>query len=673
MRQDFPFSGKWLINYDPNKYNYPEILVSLAKIHDSFKEKAIEFDSINIIFNKNGEINYFFKENGVIFLILNDINGVFEEKEAEPGNIALFEPLEKPIRTVSLLFPRLDSDPRWKTMGLPAGHMLLASSLKAGGFEPEARSLPLFGENRPAGALSADMTGITLFEDLLPLLGPFLADFEGSYGGILAAGGPFPTLAPLSAIYHLPQVNLFVRGEAELALPGILRALNSGDAEAFFANTGVFWQQPGMIAMAGFDQVIRPVDLGAVPIDFDFMEPDQAEHGLEMNFSRGCRRGCVFCCRAQGAKFRKLPLEKAEELLRAYKGTVENSIEDLQSPRPQAGLPPLVKGKEEPKYITNGIGGLMNQTPAKGNSKNSREGSKPSPTIGRIMGTARRAPTENGNGRDDRAPAHSRYTVNINDDDILQDPEYAAGIFKLIKNQELRIFGVQTSTASLLNDAGAPARAILNLVADPDLYVEGKPLLWLGTDAFVPARARRLGKKLPPPDKFRELMAEMERLGIRHYHYWISSDGDSNWMEFVEELRLIFSFFKGFPGFGLLAHAPFIVPYPSSALFARLPAGDPRLKIRLTLDAPDDRFRYRVVERLETGWPQLNCLLKNDRAGGEKGFFDFLKEKELTAAAQLAYHFLKQEMLQGSAMDPVLTSAREKLEDVIGRLMEDRT
>jgi hypothetical protein len=370
--------------------------------------------------------------------------------------------------------------------------------------------------------------------------------------------------------------------------------------------------------MAGFDQVIRPVDLGAVPIDFDFMEPDQADHGLEMNFSRGCRRGCVFCCRAQGAKFRKLPLEKVRELLEKYYAFAENTGRDDHAPTP-------------------------------------------APFSGDMM------------GRDDRAPIHSRYTVNINDDDILQDPGYAKGIFSLIKGSGLRIFGVQTSTASLVKGNGAPAREVLDLIADPELYVEGKPLLWLGTDAFVPARARRLGKKLPPPDKFRELMAEMERLGIRHYHYWISSDGDSNWMEFVEELGLIFSFFKGFPGFGLLAHAPFIVPYPSSALFARLPAGDPRLKIKLALDAPDDRFRYRVVERLETGWPQLNCLLKNDRAGGEKGFFDFLKEKELTTAAQLAYHFLKQEMLQGSAMDPVLTSAREKLEDVIGRLMEDRT
>jgi len=421
----------------------------------------------------------------------------------------------------------------------------------------------------------------------LPLLGPFLADFEGSHGGILAAGGPFPTLAPLSAVYHLPQVNLFVRGEAELSLPGILRALNQGDAAAFFDSEGVFWQQPGVIAMAGLDQVVRPADLGAVPVDLDFMEPDQVEHGLEMNFSRGCRRGCVFCCRAQGAKLRKLPLAKAGELLARY--------------------------SEKASAVQN------------------------------VMAR----------------------TVNINDDDILQDPEYAKEIFALIKGNGLRIFGVQTSTASLVKSNGVPNPEILDLVADPGLYAGGKPLLWLGTDAFLPERARRLGKKLPPQEKFGKLLGELEKREIRHYHYWISSDGESDWEEFVGELGLISGYFRDFPGFGLLAHAPFIVPYPSSALFSRLSADDPRLKIKLALNAPDKRFSYKVVDHLETRWPQLNNLLKNDKAGGEMGFFDSLKEKDLMAAAQLAYHFLKQEQFQGATTDPGLLRAREDLERMI--------
>ncbi len=615
---DLIFRGNWLVNYDVKEFNYPEILITLAKIQDHFYQNDINFNSINIIFNKNGKKNYFYQEKSTILLSFCSINKEFEENKAKPGNLALLEALKKPVKSIDLLFPRLDNDPRWKTMALPAGQLLLASSLRAAGFEATPLPLVLPLQNRPSGAVLADLTGITLFEDLLPLLGPFLAVFRVSYKGIIAAGGPFPTLAPLAAIYHLPPVNLFVRGEAELALPEVLNALNRGDARAFSALDGVFWQRPGLIAMANFNRVNRPDDLGSLPVDLDFLkapskrgetatsvrgEPapalrdraeDHMEHGLEMNFSRGCCRGCMFCCRVQGAKFRKLPPAKADELLG--------------------------------KYIEK--------------------------THGALSATAR--------------------TLNINDDDILQDPSYAAEIFNLVKKHGLRIYGIQTSTASLVKSDGSPDLEALDSVSDPGLFVDNRPLLWLGSDAFLTARARRLGKKLPPAENFIGLLAEMERRGLRHFHYWISSDGDSTWEEFVEELALIFGFFRDFPGFGLLAHAPFIVPYPSSRLFRSLPAGTPGLKIKLELPAPDPRFRYRVIDRLETRWPQLNNLLQNKKAGGEKGFFDFLKEKDLIAAAQLTFHFLKQEQFQGLVNNLSLQRAQKKLEIAIENLIEFR-
>jgi hypothetical protein len=220
--------------------------------------------------------------------------------------------------------------------------------------------------------------------------------------------------------------------------------------------------------------------------------------------------------------------------------------------------------------------------------------------------------------------------------------------------------------AALVGVDNSPLKEVLDLAVDPDLFVEGRPLLWLGTDVFLPARARRLGKKLPPAEKFVALLAAMEKRGLRHFHYWISSDGESTWEEFIEELALIRRYSRDFPNFGLLAHAPFIVPYPASPMFGRLPAGDPKLKLKLELHAPDPRFGYRVVERLETHWPQLNNLLKNEKAGGEKGFFDFLKTRDFKAAAQLAYHFLKQEQLQSvSSESGDLTWSLVKLEELI--------
>jgi hypothetical protein len=163
---------------------------------------------------------------------------------------------------------------------------------------------------------------------------------------------------------------------------------------------------------------------------------------------------------------------------------------------------------------------------------------------------------------------------------------------------------------------------------------------------FLPQRARRLGKRLPSPEGFASLLTELEKHGLRHFHYWISSDNDSTWEEFSAELALIIGYFRNFPNFGLLAHAPFIVPYPASRYFQRLPANAPNLRIKEVLRAPDPRFNYVLPERLETRWPQLNNLLKNEKAGGDASFFDLLKTKDFMAAAQLAFHFLKQEQLQ---------------------------
>jgi hypothetical protein len=633
---DFEFRGKWLVNYDPKEYDYPEILVILLKIQDFYYENHIKFNSINIIFNKKDIKNNYYFDNNDILLNLCRINAELEEIKKKPCEPAKLQPLEKPIKTISLLFPRLESDPRWKTMGIPASQLFLASNLQARGFEATPLPLVLPGENPPSKALKADMAGFSLFEDLLPVLRPFLAHFRVVFDGILAAGGAFLTLAPLAAIYHLPQINLFVRGEAELVLPEILEALNRGDTAKLFSYHGLYWQQPGLVVMSDLDRVNRPENFGGFQVNFDFLQPEHIEQGLEMNFSRGCKRGCVFCCRAQGSKLRTLSMEKVEELLKAYKSKVENLIEALESPRPLTYPHPLARGSDQTRSEAGKIKGLMNQTPTKS----------------------------------DYSSNPPFFTININDDDILQDPEYAQDIFALLKKLDFCIFGIQTSTASLVNGKGDPDLKVLDLVTDPKLYIDKSPLLWLGTDTFLPARAKRLGKKLPSREKFTKLLGEMEKRGLRHFHYWISSDGYSTWEEFVEEFSLIVRYFSEFPNFGLLAHAPFVVPYPASRMFRHLAASDSRLKLKLDLSAPDPRFSYKVVDRLETKWPQLNNLLRDEKAGGDKGFFDFLKEKNLIASAQLAYHFLKQEQFQSTICDPNVQRARESLEQLITKLLK---
>ena len=596
--RDFMFKGKWLVRYDPGEFAYPEILIMLTRLQTRLELQGLDQPFRNVNFSRNIRRNRYFFVGDHFFLKHNGGDGLLVE--TDPGAFPVrthLKALKKPIASVDLLFPRLPNDPRWKTMGLPAAQLFLAASLQAHGFQvaPLALDLPASAPGAETG--TADMLGFTLFEDLLVPMRNYLAGLQTHYRGILAAGGPLFTLIPLAALYHLPQINLAVRGEAELALPEILKALNLGDLEALFRQSGVFWRQPGLLVFSSFERINRPESFKHLQMEFNFLKPAHLEQGLEINFSRGCGRGCLFCCRVQGRKLRKLPLEKAEELLKKY-------------------------GEKIAEFSL---------------------------------------------------PGHASRAMNINDDDILQDPAYAAAVFALVKKYNFRIHGIQASPASLMKSDGTANTEVLDFAADPGLYFDGRPLLWLGTDVFLSRRAGRLGKRLPAPEAFPGFLAELEKHGLRHFHYWISSDGASNWEEFVEELALITGFYRDFANFNLLAHAPFIVPYPASRLYRELTKGGrvvAAMKLKTEWRTADPLFDFILPERLETAWPNLNRLLNNEKAGGAAGFFDFLKDKNFAAAAQLAYHFLKQEELQGSTSDQGLQRARERLELLITELME---
>ncbi len=415
---DFKFRGKWLVRYEPGEFTYPEILTLLPPLQTRLEPQGLNCEFLNISFSRTVPRSRFFQVGDHLFVKHNGSD--MQLSETDPGAFAVqtrLEPLARPIQRGRPAVPApaersaLEDhgparSPAFPGRG-PAGQRLFGLSPAPG---PAGR--------RPPGAAAADMIGFTLFEDLLPAMRDYLAGLRRQYQGVIAAGGPLLTLAPLAALYHLPQIELAVRGEAELVLPGVLKALNQGDLEALFSHPGVFWQQPGLVVLSAFDRVNRPETFRRLAVDLSFLQPGHMAHGLEMNFSRGCKRGCVFCCRVQGAKFRKLPLEKAEEILAQY----ERKLEEFA-----------------------------------------------------LAGGESRA-------------------MNINDDDILQDPAYAAAVFALLKKHGWRIHGVQTSPASLLPGGEAANPGVLDLVADKDLYVDGRPLLWLGTDVFLPAAGQAPGQ-----------------------------------------------------------------------------------------------------------------------------------------------------------------------------------
>ena len=267
-------------------------------------------------------------------------------------------------------------------------------------------------------------------------------------------------------------------------------------------------------------------------------------------------------------------------------------------------------------------------------------------------------------------------TVNINDDDILQDPDYAGQIFRIITRHGFRLWGVQTSINSLFTQDQALRSDVLDLIDDDDLFVNGKKLLWLGTDTFLESRGKKLAKRIPPKQTIRALAEILDRAGIRHYHYWISSDELSTWEEFIEEFSFIVQLKQEFPSFHLLAHAPFLVPYLSTPLHKKL-SRDPHQLKRVVyhniLKGDDPNFDFPLAQRVETPSDNLNRLLNNIPPDTNGGFFDHIKANNFLAALLVLYHYLKQERFQTEstlqAQTSPLKALQSNLEDLIATLM----
>lgn len=479
------------------------------------------------------------------------------------------------IESVRLFFPRQRGDPRWQSLSLPAAPLFLGSALLGHGFAVQAATLDLPVANPEQSSAPSDrepLVGFTVFEDLFPELQEHIARLRLNFSGIIAVGGPMPTLAPLATIFHLPQVNLFVRGEAELVLPRLLRALNRHDLAGLLRLTGFWLEWRNWIVASRFDVVERQERFRGFRFRLDFMQSSQFNKGLEINLTRGCRRRCFFCCRVQGPNLRRLPLPKVSGLLKEFHDQLE------------------------------------------------------------------RRSLSSGESR----------TININDDDILQDETYAAMVFRLIKEHGFRLWGIQTSLQSFLDGDGSSRRALLELIDDPRLFVGSMPRLWLGTDTFLVDRGRRLGKKVPPPAVFHDLFEHWRKRNVCHFHYWISSDHNSDWNEFCMEWLLILKFAKEYDHFRLLAHAPFLIPYPATPIYSLILKNglDGQLRLKKNLTSASAVFQYPLVSRVETAHESLNRLLRNEPDGLGLRFFDCLKNRDYRHASLVLLYFLKQERIQ---------------------------
>lgn len=504
-----------------------------------------------------------------------------------------------PINDILLCSPFQAGDNRWNTIELTGAALFLGSALQEAGFHVHVTKQPLPAHAIPPHYLEHDLLGFTLFEETIEDFRELTQKLDLSPRQLLAAGGPLATLHPLQTAYHIPRLNLLVRGEAELVLPQILDALKNGDLQTLLRFKGLLFQIPGLIILSHLDHINQPHDWHDFQFHLDFLGPPHLQHGLEINLSRGCRRGCVFCAKVQGRNLRALSPHQFEELLNQWQDALQSH--HIDSP--------------------------------------------------------------------------FAHTVNINDDDILQDPQYAANIFQIIKRRDFRLWGIQTSINSLFAQDSTMRTDVLDLIDDNGLFVNGKKLVWLGTDTFLQSRGKKLAKRIPSKETIRALAQILDQRGILHYHYWISSDQHSDWHEFIDEFSFIAGLKKDFPTFHLLAHAPFLVPYLSTPLHKQL-ARDPnqlkRIVYRTILKGDHPVFDFPLAQRVEPPNQNLNRLLNNIPPDRDGGFFDHIKAGDFLAALMVVYHYLKQERFQteaGPSPHSPLKDLQSNLEELIASLM----
>lgn len=573
-------SGKKFVFYNTKEFSFKQVIRSILKTVQSLK-KIIQIKNHKIIFVFDKK----FKTNSISELKESDnleqiiIVRIGNEKagfvvNSDSGIIDPFSIKRTPtfnIKKIVLSLPTVDTDKRIKTIKIASSSIFLGSMLRKSGFNFETLKINLSDVTNPRIPKDTDLLGFTLFEDTFIEFQTFIQNLKKDKNILFAAGGPFITLNPLKAVYHLPEINLFVRGEAEFILPRILNSINNRDLEHLVSDSGFLFQFPGVIIISDFSKVNYPENFSSFNFYLDFLKPSQFSNGLEMNFSRGCSKNCIFCSRVQGRNLRKLNAGKIKELLNKFRLKLQEI------------------GKDIPEF----------------------------------------------------------RTVNINDDDILQDKNYATSVFDIMKKEKFSVWGIQSSISSFFDENFAIHTDIVDRISNDFIFVNEK-ILWLGTDTFLQERGKRLGKILPPKHKFVNLINEFEIRKIYNYHYWISSDHLSSWEEFSNELIFLFKLYQKFNYFKLLPHAPFLVPYPSTAAYRLIHSNEFLLKkviFRKRFRALDPEFDMDIIERVETGFHYLNELLKNVKPVGREGFFDYLKSGDILNALINAYTFIKKERL----------------------------
>ncbi len=486
----------------------------------------------------------------------------FPEKKALLADISL-------KKKIKLLFPFKREEQRINSISLPAAHLFLGSALIQEGFEVCCEKL-LLGQNSSADFSQEDFLGLTVFEENVGQLEIFFREQLVGFKGLLVLGGPFITLAGFSSLNYFNQANLFVRGEAEIVLPKILKAIAEKEIQELFNYQGLLFNWHNLLIISDFEQQNLVRDFTPISLQSRLFKREELHYGLELNLLRGCKRNCIFCSHLQKKRLRAFPLSNLKDFLVDF------------------------RKKLIAEHIENPVA----------------------------------------------------MSVNINDDDILQDKNYFRSVLNLFQDLGYRLWGVQTSLEALFLRGSVIDREFINSLPEK-VFVNRCIIFWIGTDVFCRKRAKRMLKFFPAVEKWNELLEILEAKKIEHFHYWILSDFLSDWQEFVTELSFIVQTKRNFSCFNVMPIAPFLIPYSHTPAFRFIYKLNRQKQILFQkINRTDD---YPLVEKVLTPYPLLNRMLQREILPGEsEDFFTLFKSGNFEQLWKLVYGFLRQEILQAA-------------------------
>jgi len=399
-----------------------------------------------------------------------------------------------------------------ETKAVTSSVFSLASLLKKNGFPVQISNLNMGKDKKKRKKLkgrlrallrNTDVAGISVYDSTLHGTKEFIALLKEVKPEIIViVGGPSATIMPEHTASYLEQANVIYRGEAEAQLVPLLLELGSLDMEHLSAEAlsdglrdrrGLAVQFSGrrglvpalrkakgegrFFSFCDYMDVPR-IDapaLNEIPFDFSFINGENLDSAFTIMTSRGCVWHCAFCATGSGKQYRAMSPERVIEIMMDYQGRLEElEAEGVEIP-PQA------------------------------------------------------------------------WYACILDDNFLHDHARALAIFELwrkaMKEDGLRvkIFAIQAGLYSFakkgpdrkgpygkMRPALIPDSDFIQAIGSYEDIFYDRPLVKIGTEAFVTEELKRLGK--PPYDYelIEGVMAECEKCGVRNMHYLILTNADTS-------------------------------------------------------------------------------------------------------------------------------------------------